>query len=256
MLRIVFIWCTLLFSDSYAVVPLEELFAFGGENGDERLSQHMFNLFSNELFSRIDDLKPPFTIFGEKQDFVYVKESGTIEFKKGEINVMRGKINLRKVGDIYWRESRSRIDLDKAQAEIGLAFPAYQAIDLKWVLIVTWYKVSRSAEKPFARNTFQFLLTTDGIRSFVMFYYNNIEWFEWYVKDYSTTGFEIEKYNGWYRYVINGTDSRDMMTIGNRTNVGSPGKWIFRIDQTTIYEPKSLCAMPPQPQNGIHCVKK
>ncbi|KAI1691773.1 nidogen-like domain-containing protein [Ditylenchus destructor] len=245
--RILFIWCTLLFSDSYAAVPLEEFFLFGGENGDERLSQQMFN------WLHIDDLKPPFKIFGEKRDYVYVNDGGYFDFENGKINVMRGWINLRKVGDVYWRESRSRIDLDKAQEEIRLAFPAYQAIDLKWVLIVTWYQVTRSAEKPFPRNTFQFILTTDKIRSFAIFYYNNIEW---YIEGYSTAGFEIKKYDERYiatthKYVINGTDSRDMLTIGNRSNVGSPGKWLFRIDQDTIYEPNSLCAMPPQPENGI-----
>ncbi|KAI1700991.1 nidogen-like domain-containing protein [Ditylenchus destructor] len=247
MLRILFIWCALLFGDSYAVVPLEEFFAFGGENGDERLSQ--------QYTYRINDLKPRFKIFGEKRDFVYVAANGYVMFENGEINVMRGWVDLSKVGDVYWRKSRSRVDLDKAQAEIRFAFPAYQAIDLKWVLIATWYQVLQkvniwfdvSPEKPFARNSFQFILTTDGIRSFAIFYYNNIE---------CIAGFEIKKYDVRYAattyvHFIHGSRSCDMLTIGNRSNVGSPGKWIYRIDQDTIYEPNSLCAMPPQPENGI-----
>ncbi|KAI1694862.1 nidogen-like domain-containing protein [Ditylenchus destructor] len=246
MLQIIFIWCSLLFCGSYAVVPLEEFFAYGGENGDDRLSQQFFYMYGS-----VDHLKPPYTIFGERLDSLTVKGDGCIQIVNGEISIMRASVNLRKVGDVYWRESKSKVDLDKARGEIGSAFLPYQNIDLKWVVIATWYRVSRSAEK--TRNTFQFILTTDGIRSFVIFYYNNIEW---YFENYSIAGFNMERYDRSYQrtsyqYLINGSHSHDMLTIGNRSNCGSPGKWIFRIDQTTIHGPNSVCAMPPQPENGV-----
>ncbi|KAI1703797.1 nidogen-like domain-containing protein [Ditylenchus destructor] len=46
-------------------------------------------------------------------------------------------------------------------------------------------------------------------------------------------------------YLISGSKSPEMLTIASRSNVGSPGKWIFQIDQPTIYEPNSVCGFPP-----------
>lgn len=63
----------------------------------------------------------------------------------------------------------------------------------------------------------------------------------------ASAGFEGMK----RQYMISGSGSPEIATIGNRSNMGLPGKWIFQIDQLTIYEPSSYCGIPPQPENGV-----
>uniref|UniRef100_A0A914XYT1 Uncharacterized protein n=1 Tax=Panagrolaimus superbus TaxID=310955 RepID=A0A914XYT1_9BILA len=144
---------------------------------------------------------------------------------------------------IYFRESLDDTDLQQAQTEIINAFPNLNGIQLKWVFIVTWYNVTfydtqnHPGQK---RNTFQAAITTDGIHSFAIFYYNNITW---------TTGDASHGVNGFggtpaqagfdagditHRLMIDGSCTSEMLTIQDRSNVNFPGKWIFRVDSSDI----------------------
>uniref|UniRef100_A0A914Z252 NIDO domain-containing protein n=1 Tax=Panagrolaimus superbus TaxID=310955 RepID=A0A914Z252_9BILA len=144
---------------------------------------------------------------------------------------------------VYFGESLAAEDLKQAEAEVLMAFPNLYGIKLKSVFIVTWFNVTfydavnHPGEK---RNTFQTAIATDGIHSFTIFYYNKITW---------TTGDQsngthglggkpaqagFDAGDGKNRLMLDGSCTNEILTIQSRSNVNSPGKWIFRVDSVDI----------------------
>ncbi|KAI1705077.1 nidogen-like domain-containing protein [Ditylenchus destructor] len=233
MYSLAFISCTLFFADAQAAmpdatVPLEQLFGYGTEHGDQQLHNDTGTKFSAVV------LDPPFKIFGEERNNATVVNNGYIEFTSGQF-IIDNKYEFEHYGDAYWRNSSSRVDLSQARREIGSAFPAFQIIYLKWVLVATWYRVVHYIWYD-DESTYQTILTTDGIRSFAIFYYHNSG-----RHTYPQVGFQLR--NNYYWNTGSNAD--------NHTNIRTPGKWIFRIDLPVIYEPNSLCHMPLHPENGF-----
>ncbi|KAI1696660.1 nidogen-like domain-containing protein [Ditylenchus destructor] len=232
--------CATVFWVTLAGVPLKNFYRFGKDHGDKR----------TDPAAKPDriDLEPPFRIFNKLRDYLYVYHNGWIEFAGGYLMPFRfvPEKSWWSMGPAYYRQSTEEVDLDKARKEIGSAFPAFQDIDLKWVVVGTWNQTGNT-EHPNALNTFQAILTTDGVRSFVIYNYNQIKRIE---KD-TWAGCTLTHAADVHTYTITGSSTSDMLTIDQRSNVNRPGKWIFRIDLPKIYEPSSLCPKPPQPVNGF-----
>ncbi|KAI1698589.1 sushi, nidogen and EGF-like domain-containing protein 1 [Ditylenchus destructor] len=216
MLRILFIWWPLIICGAYAVVPLDKFFLFGSQHGDQKLNWNVVwnkNARSGRIY-----VDPAFTIFGKLRDWVDVYDDGFMEILSGSIFIFSGNVKVRgQLGDVYWRKTNSTVDLEKARQEIALAYPAYPNLDLKWALIATWYNVYPLSPSSYSGD--------------------------------AKAGFVID--NTENKYWISDSGTPEILTIAHRSNVGSPGKFIFRIDQRNISDPSSLCAIPPQPENGF-----
>jgi hypothetical protein len=93
-------------------------------------------------------------------------------------------------------------------------------------------------------------LITDGTYSFVMFLYTDIQW--------STSalctgtggtagakaGFDAG--DGKNLYLIDGSCTPNIITVKDRSNVGIPGLWVFRVDNSTIQQPvATMKTIPP-----------
>ncbi|KAI1703622.1 nidogen-like domain-containing protein [Ditylenchus destructor] len=245
----IFICFGVLLPWTTAVVPLDKFFGYGPENGDEERRDHLIS--SGHI-----ELDPPFSMFALPSNEISIYEVSEISIynwrESAEVDLARDKSGI-----VYWRKSISATDVKKAREEIGSAFPAYEALDLKWVVIATWYQVSpyRNYQGSTSTNTFQAILTTDGNQSFAIFNYNEIGW-SMANGRHADVGFGMDyghRLTLHYDYKVSGSGHPDISTIGNRSNTASntTGKWIFRIDQTTILEPSSVCATPPQPENGF-----
>uniref|UniRef100_A0A914DWE2 Sushi domain-containing protein 2 n=1 Tax=Acrobeloides nanus TaxID=290746 RepID=A0A914DWE2_9BILA len=153
-------------------------------------------------------------------------------------------IDTRTTGNIYYRESLVQSDLQKANQEVTNAFPNSKNIQLKWTYIVTWYNVTyypdicATCERK--RNTLQLIIATDGVQSFAIFYYNNITWTTGNASGGTNglggipakAGFDAG--DGKSLYMIPGSCEAEIITIGSRSNVGSSGKWVFRVDNAEI----------------------
>ncbi|KAI1709165.1 nidogen-like domain-containing protein [Ditylenchus destructor] len=235
-----------------AIVPLEQFFPHGTENGDQEVPKTARG--HDVRTSGLVDLDTPFRMFQRSLNQIVVREDGTLYGKDlrrgygGHIWAFSAGVDLRKGGSVYWRKSSSAADLKKAREEIDSAFPAYQGVDLKWAFVATWYQVSPHHGSSNTTNTFQSLLATDGNQTYAIFMYNAIGW-SVEIRRYAKVGFAIREDSK--TYLVSGSDRPDISTIGNRSNIGIPGKWIFKIDQATIYEPSSVCGIPPQPENGL-----
>lgn len=103
-------------------------------------------------------------------------------------------------------------------------------------------------------NTFQCILTTDGTFSFAIFLYadNLIQWSRGELSEVDAqAGFNAG--DNETHLTINGSQTPAIVDIENTSNIGVPGKYVFRIDDTTI------AATPPgmefnQALNFAECV--
>ncbi|KAI1706318.1 nidogen-like domain-containing protein [Ditylenchus destructor] len=232
------ILCATVFCVTLAGVPLKNFFNFGKDHGDKETV--------GGVPDRID-LEPPFRIFRKLRDYVYVYSIGWIGFAGGSVVPFNWKFSDSSyyMGAAFYRQSNEEVDLDKARREIGSAFPAFQDIDLKWVVIGTWKQIGHR-DYPNDLNTFQAILTTDGVRSFMIYNFNVIN----KIETDTYAGFELIHDKVLYQYFVEGSNTDDMLLL-DRSNVNINGKWVYRIDLPKIYEPSSMCPKTSQPVNGF-----
>lgn len=151
-------------------------------------------------------------------------------------------VDTRVGGRVHYRETTDRVFLLKASAEIRMGFPSLSNINLGWAFVVTWddvgfYGATANCDGLTKRNTFQVILTTDGSKSFVIFFYNKVTWTTGTASNGNCTGLGgtpakagFDTGDGSTFFEIGGACTDAILNIETTTNVGQPGKWIFRID--------------------------
>ena len=82
-------------------------------------------------------------------------------------------IDTLKGGQIYYRESSSSSDLTQAQIDISKVY--FSTFNPTRLYITTWYLVAPYSG-PILYNTFQTVIATDGILSFVIFNFQQMSW--------------------------------------------------------------------------------
>ncbi|XP_076872164.1 LOW QUALITY PROTEIN: sushi, nidogen and EGF-like domain-containing protein 1, partial [Brachyhypopomus gauderio] len=153
-------------------------------------------------------------------------------------------VDNRQAGEVFHRESNDPIILKRATEDIRRYFPEFPSFRATWVLVATWHRVTffgGSSTTPV--NTFQVVLITDGDLSFTIFQYHNITW---------TTGMHASSggnaaglggiaaqagFNagdGRRYFNIPGSRTGDVVELETTTNVGYPGRWVFRIDDAQV----------------------
>ncbi|XP_052827306.1 sushi domain-containing protein 2 isoform X1 [Octopus bimaculoides] len=211
------------------------------------------------------DGKHGFPLFQNHYETLYVNTNGIISFTYKEssytpvdfprnnsfpvIAPFWADIDIESVGGtVYYLESSDENLLALASAEVRKYFPYRRNYNAKWIFIATWYNVgyyqARDLKKNL-RNTFQAVLITDWEQSFAIFNYNKIQWVsrknqtssgsrEVQISDAAMAG--LDAGNGAAHYQIEGT--RSALNISQSSNIGTPGKWFFRIDLTDVqFEP-------------------
>ena len=87
-------------------------------------------------------------------------------------------------------------------------------------------------------NTFQCILITDGVYSFVIFLYADglIQWsLGTATQVHAQAGFNAGDDERFFS--INGSRTAAILDIDMTSNIGVPGKYLFRVDGTTIATP-------------------
>ena len=83
------------------------------------------------------------------------------------------------------------------------------------------------------RNTFQTVIATNGRHSFTIFNYGTLMWsYTVSAENHALAGFNSGE-NGVY-YQLNGSLTSNILKISNGSNVDVTGKYIFRIDESSI----------------------
>ena len=94
-------------------------------------------------------------------------------------------------------------------------------------------------------NTFQCILITDGTNSFVIFLYAD-DLIQWSQGSASTVdaqaGFNAG--DGIRHFTIEGSQTPAIVNISTTSNIGVPGKYMFRVDDTTVATPPPNITIP------------
>lgn len=269
-LLLLFICSFCIFSLSSASVPLSDFFPYGtAETGDvSMVAGERRDGTTDDGSSEMQRLAIAFPFFNSLHDALWVNINGVLSFRAvidkftplcGErlprdysmVAPFWADVDLsvggQPPGDVFHRESFQPAVLEKANAEVGAAFPELSSLRLKWALVATWSNVAFFGccqEGCRLRNTFQVVLTTDGVRSFAILNYHNITWttgtsrssggdcFTGQGDVPAKAGFDAG--DGHSFYTIPGSCQSDISTVDSRSNVGIPGKWIFRVDSADI----------------------
>ncbi|OPJ67245.1 sushi, nidogen and EGF-like domain-containing protein 1 isoform A [Patagioenas fasciata monilis] len=236
--------------------------------------------------SELRPLSIPFPFFGAGHTGLYVNNNGIISFLKEVsqftpvafpiskdrrvVAAFWADVDNRRAGDVYYRESTEQPILERASRDIVQYFPEFPGFSAQWVFIATWYRVTFFGGSSFSPvNTFQIVLITDGKLSFTIFNYESITW---------TTGMHASSggdfaglggiaaqagFNagdGKRYFNIPGSRTDDIADVEMTTNVGIPGRWVFRIDDAQVQvggcsNTTSVCLTLRPCLNGGKCIE-
>ncbi|XP_068057329.1 sushi, nidogen and EGF-like domain-containing protein 1 isoform X2 [Anomalospiza imberbis] len=261
-------------------VPLGDFYPFGPAQGDAATRKQ------DDGGSELRPLSIPFPFFGAGHTGLYVNNNGIISFLKEVsqftpvafpiskdrrvVAAFWADVDNRRAGEIYYRESTEQPILDRASRDIAQYFPEFPGFSAQWVFIATWYRVTFFGGNSFSPvNTFQIVLITDGKLSFTIFNYESITW---------TTGMHASSggdfaglggiaaqagFNagdGKRYFNIPGSRTDDIADVEMTTNVGIPGRWVFRIDDAQVQvggcsNTTSVCLTLRPCLNGGKCIE-
>lgn len=276
-------FCTLLSLDLLPgvepAVPLKDFYPFGQDKGDSQ------TIAQDDGGSGLVEISVAFPFFGDRHTGLYVNNNGLVSFLR-EVSqftpvafpIARDRrvvapfwadVDNRRAGRVFYRESLDPSILRRASSDVKTYFSEFPNFNATWVLISTWHRVTffgGSSLTPV--NTFQVVLITDGELSFTIFQYNNITW---------TTGMHASSggnlaglggiaaqagFNagdGKRYFNIPGSRTADVVNVEGTTNVGYPGRWVFRIDNAHVEvggcnNSASVCPHLRPCLNGGQCI--
>ncbi|KAI1706734.1 nidogen-like domain-containing protein [Ditylenchus destructor] len=242
--RYILFWCIIIkCAPVKCRVPIEDFYLFGPLHGDEKLPKGNDYVES----TRFDLSDHPFLFYETLFDYVFVTSYGQIEFAAGYIIPFNAALDTTRTGNIYARKSTDFLDLEKAQKDVCFAFPIYCDVKLLWTVIATWDHVVPRNFTYTGSNTLQAVLTSDGTKTFVIYYYHRIDWYQSHfahINDIWTScaGFHRPVVNETsLSYLLPESESYQMLTLEHRSNFQVPGKWVFIVDGSAICAPDSPC---------------
>ncbi|XP_029938701.1 sushi, nidogen and EGF-like domain-containing protein 1 isoform X2 [Salarias fasciatus] len=271
--------CLSLLHGVEPAVPLEDFYPFGRDQGDSQ------TVARDDGGSGLLEISVAFPFFGDRHTGLYVNNNGLVSFLRevsqftpvafpiaGDRRAVApfwADVDNRRAGTVFYRESRDPSILRRASGEVRTYFTEFPNFNATWVLISTWHQVTffgGNSHTPV--NTFQVVLITDRELSFTIFQYNNITW---------TTGMHASSggnlaglggiaaqagFNagdGKRYFNIPGSRTGDVVNVEGTTNVGFPGRWVFRIDDAHVEvggcnDSASVCPHLRPCMNGGQCI--
>ncbi|KAM6032779.1 sushi, nidogen and EGF-like domain-containing protein 1 isoform 3-T3 [Theristicus caerulescens] len=231
------------------------LYPYGPAAGDEA-TPHEDDGMSPEV-----PLWETFSFYGQPHRSLYVNNNGVVSFGMGVpeftpqpfplpghrpfVAPYWADVDTRLGGDVFYRQSQEPELLARLARDLATAVtPPDPTPQPTWAFVATWHRVSFFGAASNKVNTFQAVLATTGATSFVILNYGDIQW---------TTGISnqgdphsglggIPAQAGFnsgddiHYYNIPGSRSPAVLHVGRRSNVGVPGRWIFRVDEFTATE--------------------
>ena len=85
-------------------------------------------------------------------------------------------VDIRAAGTIFYRQDFSSSVADQVQQEIYAQFPDIGFFYPSLVFVATWDRVATLPHFSGRLNTFQAIIASDGVRTFVRFNYGDIQW--------------------------------------------------------------------------------
>ncbi|KAL9985251.1 hypothetical protein ACROYT_G007629 [Oculina patagonica] len=233
---------------------LQNFYPFGQSEGDLLLPAN------DDGSSGTVPISIPFPFFDRNHDSLFVNTNGVISFlvqvsqytpdtfplgdNRRLVAPFWADVNTRNGGEVFYRETTDPNLLQQATDDVTAAFVDQRKFKATWLFIATWYEVAffgASGNYTNKRNTFQAVLITNGRHSFVIFNYNKITWTTGTFSggDYAGLGGNpaqagFNAGDGVRYFNIPGSATDQVIDIRTQSNVGKPGRWMFRIDSANI----------------------
>ena len=213
-------------------------------------------MISNTQLSRSDDshsglihLKSEFTYFDLKFANLSINVNGYITLgREASIKVLSSDSNLantaiifpfltdfdlRVSGTILYKEERNPLILKLIKLDTNLLDKNFEP---NWSFIATWNRAPSHNyyQNSSITNTFQVVLTTDGVKSFIVFNYGKLM----FSNEYAKAGFYSGNYMNFY--LDEYSNSKNLKNIMNRSNVNKSGVFIFQVDSSTKFKNLTL----------------
>ncbi|CAF0974524.1 unnamed protein product [Brachionus calyciflorus] len=222
-------------------VSKDNFIPFGLDAGDTLMSK------TDDEFEQIF-LSTKFPFFENFYNKLWVNTNGLISFDRGVrevespifpnnkfvcISPFWSDIDTTFQGDIFYRQISNKEILSKIEYEIIDALYEYETFKPNWAFVVTWLEVPEfqiNKTNNLITNTFQVVLTTNTTQSFTIFNYEKLLWSTYSTQSGFNAGDGIRFFN------LPGTFSESVKELVNISNIGVPGKWIFRTDSSEIID--------------------
>ncbi|XP_059833768.1 alpha-tectorin-like [Hypanus sabinus] len=241
--------CYLFLSEvAFTVFSLGDLFyPFGTSSGD------ITNLVSDDGSSPNISISTWFPFFERSYNSLYVNNNGVISFVvpvsqytstafplpdgRAFIAPFWADVDNRLGGNVYYRESTEEALLQRATADVRKYSPGIE-FQARWVFVATWDNVTYYGSQSSKVNSFQAVLITDGLQSFIIFNYGNIEWTTGTASGgNASTGLGGTPAQAGFNsgdslnfFSIPGSHTPEIIDIETTSNVDEPGRWVFRAD--------------------------
>ncbi|XP_013384885.1 protein mesh [Lingula anatina] len=246
--RAVICWCFVFCGVS--VFPMREsladvLFDSGPSVGDSSLRPN------DDLFSEEIQLQTKFPYFDRLFSSLFVNTNGAVSFLRGVrqfvpdpfplngtlriVSPFWADVDIRRGGNVFYREVTATTDaplLIRATAIIHNAFikKRIRLFAATWAFVATWDNVTYyPGSHPNTTNTFQVVLVTNGRHSFAIFNYGKMMWS---YRGKGQAGFNAG--DGVRSYTIDGSRTPAVVNVSLTSNVGQPGRWVFRVDEAEV----------------------
>nr|XP_023027888.1 nidogen-2-like [Leptinotarsa decemlineata] len=210
----------------------------------------------DDISSQEIELREPVVFFGEEFDSIYVNNNGFLSFQTEIpqfINIefpldypiiapFYSNVDTRQAGSVsYYQTDRPDL-LRRATENIHDSFLHYSNFQATNLLIVTWEGVgyfNRGSDKA---NTYQVVISSDGMETFVEFLYpeDGIQWIQ-------GTGDESGLPDARAQagiispegdiFSLPGSGTEQVNNLEKWSNMGLEGQYIFKVDELEVIEP-------------------
>ncbi|XP_075763615.1 sushi, nidogen and EGF-like domain-containing protein 1 [Pelodiscus sinensis] len=198
-----------------------------------------------------------FTFYGKDHRSLYVNNNGVVSFGvavsqytpdpfpladgRPFVAPYWGDVNNALGGDVYYRESQDPGLLRRLTRDMNQYFPAIP-FTATWAFVATWDRVAYYGSTSQKVNTFQAVLANDGQVTFIMLNYGMIQWTTGTASGGNATtglggtpaqaGFNSGDNKNFYN--IPGSRTEAVLRIGQTSNVGVPGRWVFQVNDFKV----------------------
>ncbi|GMS79827.1 hypothetical protein PENTCL1PPCAC_2002 [Pristionchus entomophagus] len=210
------------------------LFDFGKRAGDQLLDSSLSAV----------TLEQPLVYMERNEDQLFISNKGILTFQEldSEDYFPLDKLNRSAIavfysliseGKTYYRSTTSdRLLLTRLTDSIHHEFPDANEFNAVQATVITWEGMQGKEKQ--GQNTFQLVLTTDGLQSYAFLLYAKIAWTK-SKGHFAQSGFT--HFDGRFQGTINsGTES--IKELAEMTNMDQDGSFVFRISGSTIEDPR------------------
>ncbi|CAF3662780.1 unnamed protein product [Adineta steineri] len=133
------------------------------------------------------------------------------------------------ISNIFHRQITDQSTLSELDQIIANAFPGQVTHRFIWAYVVTWYEVPGFGLSQLYRNTFQAIITTNGINSFSIYNYDKLQWTVGSASDniHAQAGFNAGDMTNYF--LIPKSFTPQIVQLVSDSNVQFPGRFIFSI---------------------------